>query len=153
MAHPGWREAAAGVRGTPADREAAHQRIGQLLAGLSETLGQLTREETVPASYADALAANPRIEPDTMFRRSRTAILLWTLDQSMSGDRLIVQVEVANDAMNWSAPPRMLPVCAWIADATQFTAGALLERFSDLPDNETLQLLHRLVAAGVLYVR
>lgn len=152
MAEPAWREAASGVRGTPAERETAHQRIQQLIAGLSDTLGQLTREEMVPASYADALGANRHINADTTFRRSRTAMLFWSIDRTMNSERLTVQVESANDAMGWSASPRIAPVCSWVSSQTRFTAGSLLARFADLPATDILQLLHRLVAAGILSV-
>jgi len=63
-----------------------------------------------------------------------------------------VQVESANDAMGWSASPRIAPVCSWVSSQTRFTAGSLLARFADLPATDILQLLHRLVAAGILSV-
>jgi 50S ribosomal protein L16 3-hydroxylase len=152
VAEPAWREAASGVRGTPAEREAAHQRVRQLLAGLSDTLGQLTRDETVPDAYTDALSATGQINTDTTFRRSRTAVLLWSIDRTMSSGRLTVQVENANDASAWSAPASMSAVCSWICSQTRFDAGTVLARFADLPTTDILQLLHRLVASRLLYV-
>jgi len=115
VAEPAWREAATGVRGTPAEREGAHKRIQQLFAGLSDTLGQLARTETVPDAYADVLGASGQINTDTTFRRSRTAILLWSLDRTMNSERLVVQTENANDANAWSAPAPMAAVCSWIS--------------------------------------
>lgn len=152
VAEPAWREAATGIRGTPDEREAAHKRIQQLIAGLSETLSQLSRTETVPDAYADVLGASGRINTDTTFCRSRTAILLWSLDRTMSSERLVVQTENANDANAWSAPAPMAAVCSWITSQTRFTAGTLFTRFADRSTTDILHLLHRLVAAGVLYV-
>lgn len=150
LAEAHWRDAADGVRGSARDRQDARRRIGALLAALPAALSELTDEELVPGEGNGKPQNDYALDRGRGLRRNRTALMSWGGEYGLDGDRIYLRIETANGGGVLTLAPELLPLCAWIAEQRELTADAVLERFHDLPRDDVIQLLCRLIASGFL---
>ncbi len=156
---PAWRKPLYGAWGIGAMRDAATERAAELMAGLPGIASTLDPEfmampkmsEERRISLADAHSHVQRtpntslIVSDTPLDTSDEDSVLASIETSDRGNRRITsEIEM---------PARCAPVLRWIDEQqSSFRVSELAAKFSELTEDQHLQLIQTLAGAGLLKV-
>jgi len=156
---PEWRKPLYGIWGSGGMRDAAIERAGTLMAELP-TLVRFLNPEYLPAPK---MSETRRISlMNTASRVQRTPNTALILDSppadSTEEDSLLAKIEINDRSTRQimseiEMPSRCAPILHWIdARRSSFQVSELVAKFSELTEDQHLQLVQTLTGAGLLKV-